>query len=448
LRTEGGFELFLSMGALVACNHARDTAELRLRLLGASLISTEMLDAADGERGAEDLADFLVRKRAIPGRKMAGVRAEQFRDNLRRCFADGGRAGEFAAQEAVFPANLQLMVDLDAALSDAAAFAVAVSPVLDGEWVADGPAPPDVDADLWRSLAEPSHGAAIIERLGASWADGARRAVALLAEGSLRAPPSRDDYERAARGEFIKSYEVLDKVDLSGMALGGADESSLDPIPALDVDLSSRDAIPAIDREEGDDDAFAIDPASTAPQLAPIEDIDLDVLSPAPAPPDDEEFEIFADDNVPVSEDGIEVPDELAVPDAAVTAFGGDQVREFVDRIGIFNHIFRIIFEVFALHVGDDGARGRFNQLLADNRRQYPELFDGVVIEKDGTLSPPRLVGNLASCPPGDPGALLHQGLYELIFSHLYDAKDLLPGDAETAMMERIVVYERQLHPG
>ena len=55
------------------------------------------------------------------------------------------------------------------------------------------------------------------------------------------------------------------------------------------------------------------------------------------------------------------------------------------------------------------------------------------------------MINNLAACPPGDYGSLLHQGLYELIFSHLYDAKDLLPGDAETGMMEKIVVHERQL---
>jgi hypothetical protein len=67
-------------------------------------------------------------------------------------------------------------------------------------------------------------------------------------------------------------------------------------------------------------------------------------------------------------------------------------------------------------------------------------------LDEDGSIEPVTLINNLAACPPGDYGSLLHQGLYELIFSHLYDAKDLLPGDAETKMMEKIVVFERQIH--
>jgi hypothetical protein len=126
--------------------------------------------------------------------------------------------------------------------------------------------------------------------------------------------------------------------------------------------------------------------------------------------------------------------------------FDDDKVAAFVKRVGIFNCIFRIIFATFSEHIGDPKARQRFNALLGSSQRQYPELFRRLQVDADGSIDPSALINNLAARPPGDFGSLLHQGLYELIFSHLYDAKDLLPGDAETKMMEKIVVYERQLH--
>jgi hypothetical protein len=89
----------------------------------------------------------------------------------------------------------------------------------------------------------------------------------------------------------------------------------------------------------------------------------------------------------------------------------------------------------------------RFNALLSSGQRQYPELFRDLSVKGDGTVPASPLINNLAECPPGNHGELLHHGLYELLFSHLYDAKDLLSGEAESEMMEKIVVFESQLHP-
>ncbi len=274
------------------------------------------------------------------------------------------------------------------------------------------------------------------------------------------------DYEKAAAGGFIKSYEVLDKVDLSGVPVIGAgieDPDATRPDGAADVSLGAIEAVGEIEVEvEGlEDDADDVPEIEVA--RGPAEDTDDIQLTPFETGDFEAVFdggpvEVDIDASEDASVDGsLEVADTAdqppapsgplaALDDNARDRFDGPELEGFAERVAIFNHIFRIIFSTFSEHIGEAKARQRFNALLGSSQRQYPELFRRLEVEQDGSIETSSLINNLAACPPGDYGSLLHQGLYELIFSHLYDAKDLLPGDAETKMMEKIVVHERQLH--
>lgn len=271
------------------------------------------------------------------------------------------------------------------------------------------------------------------------------------------------DYEKAAAGGFIKSYEVLDKVDLSGVDVLGAGPQT-DPSLAP-IELRSLGEIEAIGEIEGLEEEEE-EPPEIEVSRGPSEDTDSIHLTPfetgdfeagdfetvfdqgsadtdaTVAAPDSSDGEFETNDH-----DGDAQADDFSALDENARArFDNDKVAAFVERVGIFNSIFRIIFATFSENIGDSKARQRFNALLGSSQRQYPELFRRLQVDADGSIEPASLINNLAACPPSDFGSLLHQGLYELIFSHLYDAKDLLPGDAETKMMEKIVVYERQLH--
>jgi hypothetical protein len=271
------------------------------------------------------------------------------------------------------------------------------------------------------------------------------------------------DYEKAAAGGFIKSYEVLDKVDLSGVDVIGAGPHTDPALPP--IGLQSLGEIEAIGEIEGLEEEEE-EPPEIEVSRGPSEDADSIQLTPFETgdfeasdfeavfdegsadtdatihPPDssDGEFETEEDDG------DAQAGDFSALDENARARFDDEKVAAFIERVGIFNCIFRIIFATFSEHIGDPKARQRFNALLGSSQRQYPELFRRLQVDADGSIDPSALINNLAARPPGDFGSLLHQGLYELIFSHLYDAKDLLPGDAETKMMEKIVVYERQLH--
>ncbi len=294
---------------------------------------------------------------------------------------------------------------------------------------------------------------------------------------------TEEDYERAARGEFIKSYDVLDKVDLSGVKVLGAEKQAEqdESLPAIEAigdeydedesaielgDMDSMDGIAALADEDLADAGFG--PTDTRPEVAPVsatsDDIELmsddfamfDMGDGAPAPPVQEvEIAFDADDDV-LSEEPLAAVVLDEDEDAGATGtfnvgeevgvFDREQLNDFHHRIDVFNNIFRIIFRSFSEHIGPEKSQQRFNALLSSSQRQYPELFENLAVDADGSILAAPLVNNLSNCPPGDYGSLLHQGLYELIFSHLYNAKDMLPGNAETEMMEQIVVFERQLH--
>ncbi len=292
------------------------------------------------------------------------------------------------------------------------------------------------------------------------------------APGGELAPPSStleselDDYERAARGDFIKSYDVLDKVDLSGVAvLGTGQRDSFGDMPAIELgdedddepeDLSDPDLDVMLDALDRDFPA----PNTTHAQLEPLRELDTAELMQ----PQDDDFSIFGDldlpevqpdvfveeiDTYPLDEvEELPQPARYALPAHISGPFPREELADYYGKISVFNHIFRIIFGTFSEHIGPDNARQRFNALLSSNQRQYPELFQRIEVSDDGAVEPAPILENLARCTDRDHGSLLHQGLYELIFSHLYDAKDMLPGDVESEMMERILVHERQLHPG
>ena len=345
----------------------------------------------------------------------------------------------------------RLLATEQAALLLAEGALIPAEPELDDSSIADL----SVDEESL-SLAEPD------DSLDISF-DGGEIDVGLFSGSSEMDVPDADglseiDYEKAAQGGFIKSYDVLDKVDLSGVAVLGTGQNLTDTRPdASAVPLHSLGEIEAIGDDDLEDETALPDleisrgPAdeSDGPRLTSFETGDFDsAFDQGSVDGDDPDVGGNAGlglASVSGEADG-EDPLLASVDTNARERFDVDELRGFADRITIFSSIFRIIFATFAEHIGAPKARQRFNALLGSSQRQYPELFRRLEVEQDGAIQPSTLINNLAACPPGDYGSLLHQGLYELIFSHLYDAKDLLPGDAETNMMEQIVVFERLLH--
>jgi hypothetical protein len=289
--------------------------------------------------------------------------------------------------------------------------------------------------------------------------------------GSDYQPPasSGGDYEKAARGDFVRSYEVLDKVDLTGVPILGLGEDLGDDTEAtLDHDDAHADAdeetLPPLalgeySEAESHQDELASAALPTAP-MAAVEVID----EPPPAIDDwgsmsDEPPPIMGDKEIAAeaeSWDHIQPIGSLSSLEAmdgepppmpgATTGFSAGELASFGERVATFNNIFRIIFDTFSEHLGPDTTSDRFAQLLGSNDREQARLFGDLVPEADGTLAVEGLIANLANLDPDDPEDTLKGGLYELLFSHLSDSKDLLPGEAESTMMERLVVFERQLN--
>lgn len=500
VRAEGWLDsdLHFMGGDLVACGGSEDNLVLGGLLVAAGHIRVEDLEVhRDSLADGDDLADSLVSSGHVDGSAVMEVRSALFRDNLAWAAAAPSPSLAWESLDAVFPDNMQFGLDLDELLADLKGWLKTAKPVVDalleGQFFARaGERPDDLDPDLWEQLAEPRGIHALLGVLGPPRRAAAESVARWLDAGVLAETQkegiTQSDYELAARGGFIKSYEVLDKVDLSGVEVLGAEaghsgEVSLPAIEAI-ADFDEHEPIPAGEDEDsflvaagdGHDELDELehdevvagdsDPTDTRPELAAVvvpaadDGDDLELLSDdfamfedAEEPPVHEEIRVDAEDG-----SGDEVPaladDDVEDAGASATVDLGDvegpfereQLNSFHERISVFNHIFRIIFRTFAEHIGEPKSLQRFNALLSSGQRQYPELFENITVEGDGTVRAGPLINNLASCPPGDYGSLLHQGLYELIFSHLYDAKDMLPGDAETEMMEKIVVFERQLH--
>jgi hypothetical protein len=536
-------DLFFMGGDLIACGSANDAALLGALLVAAGVVTEGDLAAVRDTLGEDqDLADELVHQGGVPGDAVMTARANLFSDNLAWAAIAPAPDIAFEGQDAVFPPNMQFGLALKDLLADLKKWMRSAAPVVAAmhdptEFIASGACPTPLSADLWTALGTPNTIADVVALVGPPRREALVAVTGLLESSALvevdDAPadtedlseepdedadlaidldespdaavdlpeddeeadePSDDepkdqiteeDYERAARGEFIKSYDVLDKVDLSGVKVLGTDEArgSDESIPAIEAigfdeedlaielgDMDSMDGIAALADEEIE--AFeAAESPDTRPELAPVGPIavqtdDIELLSDdfamfdggdeGEAPPvQDEAIEFEADEDVlseePLAAVILEEDEDAGATgtfnlDDDVGVFDREQLNDFHHRIDVFNNIFRIIFKSFAEHIGDEKSQQRFNALLGSSQRQYPELFQNLAVDTDGSIRPAPLINNLGNCPPGDYGSLLHQGLYELIFSHLYDAKDMLPGNAETEMMEQIVVFERQLH--
>jgi hypothetical protein len=502
VRTERwpGGAVFLMGGDVIAANTERDLERFRALLLSQGLADEAEIQEAQGKAGpGGDLGDELVRGGLVPGDKIMEARGQLFHDALGWLLLAPGAVPEFEPQDAVFPNNLQFGLSRDALLGDAETWLgqlealVAALAEGSGRCVSKGSRPEGCPPDVWKALGRGMALGDLLRRLDPPVREAARRVSDWLDAGTLageddegaveaavEAPPTAktgrgDDYERAARGEFIKSYEVKDKIDLSGVSAmhdhhAQGSESSIEAIEAVDLEHeeeaqaqaaaaspSTRPnakavrAVPPVHADANGDggDDFDIfggaedSDGEVSGEAAPLEELDF-----VPEEGDDDStrqpFEPLEDGAAVAEEDGAVSGSVETLAKAG--PFSREQLQEFHDKVSVFNNIFRIIYRTFAAHMGSERARQRFNVLVSSSQRQYPELFADVKVEGDGAVKPSLIINNLAHCPAGDYATLLHQGLYELIFSHLYDAKDLLPSESETEMMEQIVVFERQLH--
>lgn len=491
-------DIYLMGGDVVGCSAPEDEDQLAELLIAAGANRPDVEGVRRNIDADHDLVDALVGAGLATGETVTTARTDLFRDNVVWAAGTPSPSLEFEKDDAVFPPNMQLGVDQSELMADAAAWLEVVEPVLEAlsddrmRWVAVGPAPPGVEHRRWEALLRPAPASTMLSILGPPRRHALRRLGDWIVQGLLLAEDeatsdatleqtvldlpdpdesdgldaevegdglTADDYERAARGDFIKSYEVLDKVDLSGVAVIGAEAAQPHPAEELiaageDIvlgDGSHDEGLTTADfevfddgPEDGDlpsiqgDDFEEIEEVEEVEEIQVEEDVSADVS-----------LEVF--DSIQHVEEDVDtgaVVDLGLDDDSWPGIFTREQISEFSDRIDIFNNIFRIIYTTFSRHIGAGEARSRFNALVGSSQRQYPELLQNITIEGDGSLASAALIRNLAECPPGDYGELLHQGLYELIFSHLFDAKDMLPPDAETGMMEQIVVFERQLHQG
>ncbi len=517
--------LYLMSGEIIAANEDDTDARLESLLVDTGAVERPVLEQVRASGEGRDLGDLLIKGKHVSGADLMAARTQLFRDAFLWASAAASAGIEFEAQDAVFPDNMQFGIDRDALVVDARSWLEACRASVDllqdesALVVATGARPEELSTDTWELLSQPTTGVALLQSIAASREAGMRLIASLLADGRLGPPGAimelteldtvqpldpedeleleavepdveaptaelpEDDYDRAARGDFIKSYEVLDKVDLSGVALLGTEQhDGHDNSTAIElgdeeeaVALGGADEDDRLDGDGFEDDGIddviaALDQErtpvtfETAPQLARLHQAQPPHAPPAGEddfamfdtgdPSDIEEDFDFEDESglVELAEDDeselLVTGDQIDVSVEDAGPFGREELAGFHERIDIFNNIFRIIFRTFSEHIGPDNSLQRFNALLSSNQRQYPELFADILVADDGSVVPAPLINNLSNCTAGDYGSLLHQGLYELIFSHLYDAKDMLPGDVESGMMEQILVFERQLHQG
>ena len=263
------------------------------------------------------------------------------------------------------------------------------------------------------------------------------------------------DYEHVDAGGHAQVYDVLDRVDLSHVdAFPGHEE--LIETAADDDELVIAAAEESI--EIGGGEVFGEVLSDDDEMMIEIDSADsesnFDSVSHADAPPihlsgTEEAFELSIDDEDDLAPEPAQTPDIGGeIPEELPTGlrFSPDEIRSFDRRIQVFNQIFRVIYETFRGVLGDEAVHQRFDRFLEDESLQYPNLFSGLTTNRDGTLGPAPLIRNLATEDPADADSFLHQGLYELIYVHLYDAKDVLSPEDEQTMMDQIAAHEELLH--
>jgi len=265
------------------------------------------------------------------------------------------------------------------------------------------------------------------------------------------------DYDHVEAGGHAKVYEVLDKVDLSHVdafpgheeliATAGDDDELVIAAAEESIELGSGEVFgEAPDSDDDEDMKIEIESADS--------DAGFDSVSHFDAPPihlsgTEEAFELSIDDEDDSEPQAPQVDDiQGGVPAELPTdlGFSPEEIRAFDRRIQVFNQIFRVIYETFRIVLGDDAVHQRFSRFLEDESLQYPNLFRGLGVSNDGTLGSAPLIRNLATEDPMDADSFLHQGLYELIYVHLYDAKDVLSPEDEQSMMDQIAAHEELLH--
>jgi len=265
-----GGDVYLMGGEIIACGTDRDDEQFGRILISAGAISSGDLEAMRQEVEDDgDLADVLVASGAVSGAQVMESRQILFADNLAWTLSAPDASEEFVASDAVFPTNMQFGLERGAVLEEIRAWRVRVELVLReaigaDQWVTIGEAPEDCDAGLWEGLSEPLTVQEILERAGPPRRKAAERIAGWIATGLLMVddgaahleaidaepPPGGEetDYEKAARGEFIKSYDVLDKVDLSGVKVigaedGGSPHPSIPSIEALGVEYDDEEVV-------------------------------------------------------------------------------------------------------------------------------------------------------------------------------------------------------------
>jgi hypothetical protein len=483
-------QIYLMDGEIVACCCADDAANLERILLSSQLIDEALLAEWRPwlDEGA-DLVDMMVTDGQFSTDELIVARSSLFDDNFAWTLAHPNPQLQFEKLEAVFPDNIQFDLDGGVLIGDVVAWIEGVGAVLlaaaDSAQVfaAVGELPEGWNEDDWAQLREPRTMAALLGLLGPPRTEATmligewlKSGVLASAEGAgPAAVDGGDEYARAARGDFVRSYEVLDKVDLTGVPILGLGTDSVDdPESTLDHEdgkvEGDEETLPPVAlgeyAEEGDElaapdpEGGAFDEQETQDNHPSVEFVDdptpsiegWDSMSDEPPPVKD------ADDFAAEAEswDHFQAIDSLEALEAvdgappplpgAATEFDAHELQAFGSRIDTFNDIFRIIYGTYAGHLGEADTEQRFEQLLSSGEREQAPLFEGLQPGSDGTLSADGLIANLALLESDSPEDLLKGGLYELLFSHLSDSKEVLPGDIEAAMMEQLVVFEQKLN--
>ena len=476
-------ELYLMDGEIVACCSSHDATNLERILLSSQLIDENVLNQWRPwlDEGA-DLIDMMVADGQFPNDELIVARSSLFDDNFAWTLAHPAPVLMFEELDVVFPDNIQFDLDGSVLIGDVVAWINTVSDVLNAaadpsqQFAGTGDLPEGWSEDDWRQLCSPRPMSELLELLGPPRTEATMLIREWMNSGLLapagsdyQPPPSaEDDYAKAARGDFVRSYEVLDKVDLTGvpiLGLGETPEESEDTLDHEETDATTEEETlpPLALGEYSETEEQNSDLASAGFQAEPIGAVAV-IDAPPPAIDDwgsmsDEPPPIMNDEELAAeaeSWDHIQPIGSLSALEAvdgepplipgAGTNFSAGQLAAIGERIDTFNNIFRIIFETFSDHLGPDATSDRFASLLGSSDREKTQLFDGLRPESDGTVTAEGLIANLADLDSDDPEDTLKGGLYELLFSHLSDSKDLLPGEAEATMMERLVVFERQLN--
>jgi len=258
--------LYLMNGEIVACCSENDAANLERILLSSRLIAENVLTQWRPwlDEGA-DLVDMMVADGQFPTEELIVARSSLFDDNFAWTLAHPAPALKFEECDAVFPDNIQFDLDGSVLIGDVVSWIESVRDVLlaaaapEQIFAGSGELPEGWRNDDWAQLCTPRSMAELLELLGPPRTEAAMLINEWLGSGLLTPvgadyqPPAsaEDDYAKAARGDFVRSYEVPDKVDLTGVPILGLGADSENDIEAtLDHDethvTADEDTLPPV----------------------------------------------------------------------------------------------------------------------------------------------------------------------------------------------------------